>query len=88
MIFWILIIFNLKATLENDKVTERQISRIALLNVALYCGSLERARDLYDSSNFEKEEMDKAMMQGKLDLFSVIMDFLTPTPSEEIHEYL
>ena len=54
----------MQATLENDKVTERQISRISLLNVALYCGSVERARDLYDSSNFEKEEMDKAMMQG------------------------
>ena len=53
----------MQATLENDKVTERQISRISLLNVALYCGSVERARDLYDSSNFEKEEMDKAMMQ-------------------------
>ena len=33
-----------KATLENDEVTERKISRNALLNVAVYCGELARAR--------------------------------------------
>ena len=34
-----------KSILDNDFITERHVSRISLLNVALFCGSITRARD-------------------------------------------
>lgn len=55
-----------KSLLENDEKTERKISRIALLNIALFCGSVEHAKDLYEVSNFNHDEMCDALMKALL----------------------
>lgn len=53
-----------ESLIKNDESTERQISRISLLNIALYCGLLDKAKDLYESSKFNHDQMCNALMRA------------------------
>ena len=52
------------ALFDNDVVSEREISRTCLLNIALYLGSIDKAKMIYEKSNFHHEDMCNVLMKA------------------------